>query len=303
MTNEEMVKRIQSASEEDKKNLVNKLISGNLNFVKMIASKFQGLAETDDLIQEGSLGLWESIERYDPDKGASFLNYASYWIKQRIRRFINDNNVVHIPEYQRALIVKYERLLEEHEKASTNALTDRQICLFLGISGKDLKQLRKDAEMLKIKSLDSPVSTEDSEVSLYDSIPDSNDFIQGVEDDIQNEELASVLWQIVDSLEPLQSKVIHERYQNQKEVKEIACELGIESAEVCRSLNNARIRLRNKQNRDKLRPYLTNERAYSEGIKSVGVRSFNQSWTSATERAVLREELYRRHGLTYDFKL
>jgi len=64
-----------------------KLVLHNLRFVHKVAKKykFEG-TDMDDIFQSGVIGLMAAIDKYDPNKGAKFLTYAHYWIKQSITR-------------------------------------------------------------------------------------------------------------------------------------------------------------------------------------------------------------------------
>ena len=88
----------------NKKNVAarNELIIHNVKLVFSIAYKFshvQGI-EFDDLISEGIIGLLKAAEKYNPDK-AKFSTYATWWIKQTIFAYINDNNkTIRIPRHK-----------------------------------------------------------------------------------------------------------------------------------------------------------------------------------------------------------
>ena len=70
-----------------------KLISSNLRLVIKVVKKYSNLGlEISDLISEGNLGLVRAVEKFDPSKGARFSTYASYWIKQSVRRALSNKS-------------------------------------------------------------------------------------------------------------------------------------------------------------------------------------------------------------------
>jgi RNA polymerase primary sigma factor len=95
-----------------------RMIRSNLRLVVSIAKRFvnRGMPMTD-LIEEGNVGLMRAVEAYDPDQGARFSTYATWWIKQAIKRaLINAGQPVHIPAYMVELIVKWKKTSDELEE-------------------------------------------------------------------------------------------------------------------------------------------------------------------------------------------
>jgi RNA polymerase primary sigma factor len=91
------------------------LIRANLRLVVYVAGEFlhRGLG-FDDLVAEGNLGLIRASETFDPDLGVRFSTYASYWIKQSIRRHVIDRGrFVRLPNYVVTLLVKWKRASAE----------------------------------------------------------------------------------------------------------------------------------------------------------------------------------------------
>lgn len=153
-------------------------IEDYLPFVKSIASKYMytGLP-FDDLMQEGMLGLWEAMQRYDPSKGAKLTTYAAFWIKKRIIDALNKEHKHHLnsselneditasnePEnYSREEKLKFPDNMPKEEKivlslSFEEQLTLNEIAEKLNITREKCRQL-KEKGLRRLKSTISPFS-------------------------------------------------------------------------------------------------------------------------------------------------
>ena len=86
--NEQFVRRIKAG--EDVADNMLRLWQQNEGFIAMLAMRHRGYAEQEDLRQEGYIGLCEAVRQYDPSKGVPFINYAAFWIRHAMRRYISN---------------------------------------------------------------------------------------------------------------------------------------------------------------------------------------------------------------------
>jgi RNA polymerase primary sigma factor len=156
-----------------------RLILSNLRLVVSIAKTFSNYGlELPDLIGFGNLGLMKAVDRFDPTRGAKFSTYASWWIKQAIRRGLtNDAATVRVPAnaQQKARdLIKVEReLTEELDREPTM----QELSKRTGLTAEQIQHIRESRASRLTVSLDTPLSGSDSahnSALLSDTFADPN---------------------------------------------------------------------------------------------------------------------------------
>ena len=290
MTNEELCLLIQHGS--DKKSYMEQLYLQNRGLIARIAKKYCAYGEMEDLLQEGYFGLVKAAYSWTEDNGAKFSTYADCVIRTYMQRYIHDNgNVVRLPQNLRILIRKLRQITENHLKMTGSKPTIKELSLQMQLSENKIQRIIEDALFMEIRSTNEILSSDDDSVTLEDTIQDSNDYISMVDEAIQNEQLKAVLWDIVDNLDSDQAQVIHEKYQNSLTYAQAAETIGITPNRVKALEYKAFRELRKHRNTKRLEPFLMSDsRIFSISTNQTGLSSFNRTWTSSTERAVLMAE-------------
>ena len=289
MTNEQLVLLIQAGG--DNKSNLEELYLRNRNLIASVANRYKGYADFDDLMQEGYFGLVKAAEYWKESRGAKFSSYALLWIRKYINLYIYTNgNVVKIPTPQRTMINKITRVSEAYYKRYAHSPSIKELAWMLDTSKEVIEAALHDAIFLEIRSTDAVIPYSENELTLGETIKDPEDKFEAVEDEIQNEQLSKVLWEIVDELKPEQSMVLHERFERGCSVENLAGALGINQSHVRYIEKSALKALGKGRNRIRLKPFLNDDIIYSISLNYSSFGSFKNTWTSAPEKAVLLAE-------------
>ena len=289
MTNEQLVARIQSG--EDTGRNMTLLYDQVKDFIRSVAWQYRDTGEMEDLLQEGYLALYPAIDNYDPAAGVKFLTYASHWIHQSMRRYLQNNgSCMRIPVQCLEQIRKMKKYQSDYEKEYGREPSAGEIARFMWLTLEQVRALQENACMASLRSLDAPVmgtdGTEDATVG--DLVAAAGNQEEDILDRMERESLCRTLWGCVDSLPEIQAEVIRSRYQGKLTLRECGASCGLTVAAARQQYDKALRSLRSGENGKLLRPFLPEDSwIYNNALIGGGVGRFSHTWTSSTERVAL----------------
>ena len=147
------------------------MIKGNLRLVVKIARDYENMGlPLLDLIAEGNIGLMKAVDRFNPERGTKLSVYASFWIKQSVRRALgNQSRTIRVPIHVHGKLVGLDRATRRLHELLGRAPTDAELAHEAGMPAARLAKLR--LAVLTQTSLDAPVG-DGIDASLADVVPD-----------------------------------------------------------------------------------------------------------------------------------
>jgi RNA polymerase primary sigma factor len=151
-----LAKRIRKGDEEARQHM----IKANLRLVVKIAHEYDGLGlPLLDLINEGNIGLMKGVERFDPRKGAKLSTYASWWIKQSIKRALaNQSKTIRLPVHVVDKVAHIRRAELKLREALDRDPTDEELALAVELTPRRVREYREAARAPV--SLEAPLGTD-----------------------------------------------------------------------------------------------------------------------------------------------
>lgn len=205
-----------------------RMVRANLRLVVNIARGYTGKGlGLQDLIEEGNLGLLRAVEGFDPNVGTRFSTYASYWIKQSIKRaLINSAKTIRIPAYMVELLSKWRRANNRLTEDLGRTPTPEEIMRLLGLPKKKLPIIKK-----AIRIYNSTPQTDQSEAgwSLGEMIMDER--MKSPEDELVESDVLARVMDMLNEMDIREATVLRMRFgldeHDAHTLKEIGEKLGL----------------------------------------------------------------------------
>ena len=205
-----------------------RMVRANLRLVVNIARGYTGKGlGLQDLIEEGNLGLLRAVEGFDPAVGTRFSTYASYWIKQSIKRaLINTAKTIRIPAYMVELLSKWRRATTRLAEELGRTPTPEEIARVLGLRRKKLPIIKK---AIRIYNLTPQTDQADAGWSLGEMIQDERVRSPDLEM-VESDNLVHVMRQL-ETMDTREATVLRMRFgldgTEPRTLKEIGESLGL----------------------------------------------------------------------------
>jgi RNA polymerase primary sigma factor len=228
-----------------------RMVRANLRLVVNIARAYTGKGlPLQDLIEEGNLGLLRAVEGFDPEMGTRFSTYASYWIKQSIKRaLVNSAKTIRIPAYMVELLSKWRRATAMLSDQLGRTPTPEEVAVELEIPSKKLKIVKKAIQLYNTNpQTDQP----DGSWTLGEVLPDEKN--KGPDVELMENDNLKHVFKMLDKMDPREATILRMRFglddSEPKTLKEIGEALGLTRERVRQIEGDALNRLNRSLNGD-----------------------------------------------------
>lgn len=243
LMDQEILQLLREYKASRKPELRDKIVMQYSNLVESVARRFGGASEpTEDLVQEGYIGLITAVEGYNADKGVKFSTYATHFVIGQIKHYLRDRGkIIKEPAWLQELNQKVSRVMETLSQELGRVPTNGEIAKLMGMTEESVSDLLTSREVFKVASLDGGSEQDEESPATYDmdrvKTGKPVEFQLPIEDKV-------VLETALQKLKDLEQSVIQEFYFRDRNQTEIARSLGISCNYVSHILRNSTKKLK-----------------------------------------------------------